>query len=93
MLAAARVGSHQAVYRFLQGKISIISVYSAVTAADTCVQQVAVFFRSRAEIEEKYARSVIELYRMSGDVYGRSDCKAGSVRAVRERLVHWLTEC
>ncbi|WRT69264.1 uncharacterized protein IL334_006248 [Kwoniella shivajii] len=41
-------------------------------------KQVAVFFRSRAEIEEKYARSVTELCRTTGDVYSRADCKAGS---------------
>ncbi|WWC91012.1 uncharacterized protein L201_005952 [Kwoniella dendrophila CBS 6074] len=41
-------------------------------------KQVAVFFRSRAEIEEKYARSVTELCRTTGDVYSRADCKAGT---------------
>lgn len=40
-------------------------------------QQVAVFFRSRADIEEKYARSLTELVRTTSDVYGRADCKAG----------------
>jgi hypothetical protein len=40
-------------------------------------QQVAVFFRSRADIEEKYARSLIELNRTTADVYARADCKAG----------------
>ncbi|WVR08891.1 hypothetical protein IAU60_005950 [Kwoniella sp. DSM 27419] len=41
-------------------------------------KQVAVFFRSRAEIEEKYARSLTELCRTTGDVYARADCKAGT---------------
>lgn len=41
-------------------------------------KQVAVYFRSRAEIEEKYARSLIELDRATGDVYARADCKAGT---------------
>ncbi|ORY33022.1 Rho GTPase activation protein [Naematelia encephala] len=41
-------------------------------------KQVAVFFRSRAEIEEKYARSLTELCRTTGDVYSRADCKAGT---------------
>ncbi|WVQ93029.1 hypothetical protein IAU59_000092 [Kwoniella sp. CBS 9459] len=41
-------------------------------------KQVAVFFRSRADIEEKYARSLMELCRTTGDVYARADCKAGS---------------
>nr|XP_018259366.1 GTPase activating protein [Kwoniella dejecticola CBS 10117]OBR81524.1 GTPase activating protein [Kwoniella dejecticola CBS 10117] len=41
-------------------------------------KQVAVFFRSRAEIEEKYARSVTELCRTTGEVYSRADCKAGT---------------
>nr|XP_019001532.1 GTPase activating protein [Kwoniella mangroviensis CBS 8507]OCF64993.1 GTPase activating protein [Kwoniella mangroviensis CBS 8507] len=41
-------------------------------------KQVAVFFRSRSEIEEKYARSVTELCRTTGDVYSRADCKAGT---------------
>ncbi|KAL7421093.1 hypothetical protein Q5752_003977 [Cryptotrichosporon argae] len=41
-------------------------------------KQVAVFFRSRADIEEKYARSLVELHRNTGDVYSRADCKAGS---------------
>ncbi|OCF32411.1 GTPase activating protein [Kwoniella heveanensis CBS 569] len=41
-------------------------------------KQVAVFFRSRADIEEKYARSMTELCRTTGDVYARADCKAGS---------------
>ncbi|WWD21201.1 hypothetical protein CI109_105685 [Kwoniella shandongensis] len=41
-------------------------------------KQVAVFFRSRAEIEEKYARSLVELCRTTGDVYARADCKAGT---------------
>ncbi|CAD6572989.1 MAG: hypothetical protein TREMPRED_000705 [Tremellales sp. Tagirdzhanova-0007] len=41
-------------------------------------KQVAVFFRSRAEIEEKYARSVVELSRNTSDVYSRADCKAGT---------------
>jgi hypothetical protein len=40
-------------------------------------QQVAIFFRSRADIEEKYARSITELVRTTSDVYGRADCKAG----------------
>ncbi len=43
----------------------------------TSTQQVATFFRSRAELEEKYARSLVELTRISGDSYGRSYCKAG----------------
>ena len=47
----------------------------------TRYQQVAVFFRSRAEVEEKYARSVAELCRTTGDVYSRADCKAGCVVA------------
>ncbi|OWZ38970.1 GTPase activating protein [Cryptococcus neoformans Tu259-1] len=41
-------------------------------------KQVATFFRSRAEIEEKYARSLIELTRTTGDIYSRADCKAGT---------------
>ncbi|KAK4689393.1 Rho GTPase-activating protein RGD1, partial [Tremellales sp. Uapishka_1] len=41
-------------------------------------KQVAVFFRSRAEIEEKYARSLAELCRNTGDIYSRADCKAGT---------------
>ncbi|GFZ47231.1 hypothetical protein JCM24511_04974 [Saitozyma sp. JCM 24511] len=41
-------------------------------------KQVAVFFRSRAELEEKYARSLMELCRTTSDVYSRADCKAGS---------------
>ncbi|WVO15490.1 hypothetical protein L204_103148 [Cryptococcus depauperatus] len=41
-------------------------------------KQVATFFRSRAEIEEKYARSLHDLYRATSDVYARADCKAGS---------------
>ncbi len=44
-------------------------------------QQVAVFFRSRAEIEEKYARSLVELSRNTGDVYARADCKAGYIKS------------
>ncbi|KAK1922699.1 hypothetical protein DB88DRAFT_496005 [Papiliotrema laurentii] len=41
-------------------------------------KQVAVFFRSRADIEEKYARSLIELGRTTAEVYARADCKAGT---------------
>ncbi|RSH95110.1 hypothetical protein EHS25_000196 [Saitozyma podzolica] len=41
-------------------------------------KQVAVFFRSRAELEDKYARSLMELCRTTSDVYSRADCKAGS---------------
>ena len=44
-------------------------------------KQVAVFFRSRADIEEKCARSLSELCRTTGDVYSRADCKAGWVMA------------
>ncbi|KAI9636893.1 putative GTPase activating protein [Dioszegia hungarica] len=41
-------------------------------------KQVATFFRSRADIEEKYARSLVELGRTTGDLYARGDCKAGT---------------
>lgn len=41
-------------------------------------KQVAAFFRARAELEEKYARSMMELVRTSADNYGRAYCKAGS---------------
>ncbi|WVO22533.1 uncharacterized protein IAS62_003863 [Cryptococcus decagattii] len=44
----------------------------------TSCKQVATFFRSRAEIEEKYARSLVELTRTTGDTYSRADCKAGT---------------
>jgi hypothetical protein len=51
-------------------------------ADELTMKQVAVFFRSRAEIEEKYARSIIELGRNTLDVYARADCKAGSASAL-----------
>lgn len=41
-------------------------------------KQVAVFFRSRADIEDKYARSLADLCRNTSDVYARADCKAGT---------------
>ena len=42
-------------------------------------QQIAAFFRSRAELEDKYARGMNELVRGSADSYSRAFCKAGYV--------------
>ncbi|KAJ9124346.1 hypothetical protein QFC22_001146 [Naganishia vaughanmartiniae] len=44
----------------------------------TSCRQIAAFFRSRAELEDKYARSMSELVRSSADSYSRAFCKAGS---------------
>lgn len=40
-------------------------------------QQVASFFRGRADVEEKYGRSLVELGRNSNDQYARSEGKSG----------------
>lgn len=53
------------------------SAFFIVHLSSFVEQQVATFFRSRAEIEEKYARSLVELTRTTGDTYSRADCKAG----------------
>lgn len=52
--------------------------------ANDCMfeQQIAAFFRGRAELEEKYARGMSELVRGSADSYSRAFCKAGYVRHV-----------
>ncbi|GMK55519.1 hypothetical protein CspeluHIS016_0205750 [Cutaneotrichosporon spelunceum] len=43
----------------------------------TC-KQVGIFFRQRADVEEKYSRGLTEVARTSNEVYGKADCKAGS---------------
>ena len=42
-------------------------------------QQVALFFKSRARVEEAYARSLTEMSRDLTDNYHKGDGKAGSV--------------
>ncbi|GHJ88503.1 hypothetical protein NliqN6_4905 [Naganishia liquefaciens] len=44
----------------------------------TSCRQIAAFFRSRAELEDKYARGMNELVRGSADSYSRAFCKAGT---------------
>lgn len=41
-------------------------------------KQFAAFLRSRADLEDKYARSSLELKKMSEDGYSKGQCKAGS---------------
>ncbi|ORX39261.1 hypothetical protein BD324DRAFT_619059 [Kockovaella imperatae] len=76
---AVPVGFDEGVLRALcdmDGSLSLLA--DRIKQSIASCKQVAVFFRSRAEIEEKYARSLQELYRTTGDVYSRADCKAGT---------------
>ncbi|TYJ59114.1 hypothetical protein B9479_000103 [Cryptococcus floricola] len=76
---AVPVGFDEAVLRGLCDMDCSLSLLAdRIKQGIVSCKQVATFFRSRADVEEKYSRSLTELYRSTGDVYARGDCKAGT---------------